>query len=1188
MTKKMFSLFVSVLAFSVMVAGGALAIDQMTSQPMKTVDPYTGKIIDYAPKRVSPRPVKWGDESLFAADNAAYAGSHAARLSVGSAASPSNVSSPGLDIYYTYMDDQYRAPGKRMVDFRGTRPDVHFVYSRNDAPAEDSRFAYNIYSPITGTWPRGFQVGCVLNAIGESGQHAVMDVNGRSRVVIGGADNTGGPIDNHFFWQSGAGAPANCTFGAGSQISQAQYQTGFVKPISQNHLWEPAVEIQEWAGDTITHVLAKEELVTNIDDGTTPIPPAATPDVGTYVISYFRKLGTAAAGSWSGPVVIDTINNISNGNGTHNGALTASRVSPKVAVAYVKFKQPSPLSGTDRRYDNDVWYRVSDSVGLVWGPKTNLTNYSRVQASFTSFLSVCALYDRQGFLHIVWDAGATPVNVYSDNIYFWGDFSTNVFHWSNRTNQIAKAHNAQWGIDVNTQTCGFGSPGTGYVGFYTISECEGRIYIVFSQYLNYFGDDVSPTTPQNLDDCASGGWDAKTHAANGELYMVVSKDLDGILWDAARNITKTYTPDCDSAGFGGVCMNDTRSSLSRYGMDADVYDTNGIPIVLKWPAGNVDLVDLSPISSPDTGNNYIMMLYTEDHFPAPGYRDRNPDGGLTFGALTLNPLRFVRLACVDPVDAPRILTDTSRIGYPAFTHHGVPKTVTVTVTNEGNAQLNISQIGFVKQTNVPTDWLAVTNGAGMTVPAGIPNTNTFDVTLNKAGVFNSPGTVVNLSGYIYIKSDAKEPRDSINIVIDRFLVADTVAAQKWDTVQTGCMRLVVSNNGEMGRNGLGGSGKANMDYWILGSDCDTAGQSRVGIYLYDGGVVVNREITPGSAYSWSNQLFELGFDSFESFKPIVTTGAGSFTGTGFDAYATGTFVNRDTTIGVRATYYAPTTGDSCNFIVVEKKYFNMKASTVGGVTVGEQIDWDIPSDSIATNTSKILGTKTVYSRGTDTGTVPDCGTQRDSSRYGALFLLGRYTKAEFTTEPCSNNTDLYGAMTYRQDTLYLYDSLLTNAEGKFFWNLMATTGLTAQAGRLDHRGLYTYYHNRSFTANDTVTVYTALITEKNGSETTLSASYDKAFKWYNNHLRPTCDLGSCCIANSIDGKAGNVDADPAKGVDIADLSALIDFLYISFTPPVCLESANIDGDIAGGIDIADLSGLIDYLYISFTLPANCL
>jgi len=81
--------------------------------------------------------------------------------------------------------------------------------------------------------------------------------------------------------------------------------------------------------------------------------------------------------------------------------------------------------------------------------------------------------------------------------------------------------------------------------------------------------------------------------------------------------------------------------------------------------------------------------------------------------------------------------------------------------------------------------------------------------------------------------------------------------------------------------------------------------------------------------------------------------------------------------------------------------------------------------------------------------------------------------------------------------------------------------------------------------------------------------------------------GGCCASLSADGRTGNVDGDPGKGVDISDLSALIDFLYISFTPPPCMLSANVDGDIDDGVDISDLSALIDYLYISFTVPALC-
>ncbi len=73
---------------------------------------------------------------------------------------------------------------------------------------------------------------------------------------------------------------------------------------------------------------------------------------------------------------------------------------------------------------------------------------------------------------------------------------------------------------------------------------------------------------------------------------------------------------------------------------------------------------------------------------------------------------------------------------------------------------------------------------------------------------------------------------------------------------------------------------------------------------------------------------------------------------------------------------------------------------------------------------------------------------------------------------------------------------------------------------------------------------------------------------------------TCCI-----GVTGNVDCDGSQGVDISDLSTLIDHLYISFVPLCCPQEANCDGQ--PGIDISDLTTLIDYLYISFVATAAC-
>ncbi|MBI5266085.1 MAG: VCBS repeat-containing protein [candidate division Zixibacteria bacterium] len=73
----------------------------------------------------------------------------------------------------------------------------------------------------------------------------------------------------------------------------------------------------------------------------------------------------------------------------------------------------------------------------------------------------------------------------------------------------------------------------------------------------------------------------------------------------------------------------------------------------------------------------------------------------------------------------------------------------------------------------------------------------------------------------------------------------------------------------------------------------------------------------------------------------------------------------------------------------------------------------------------------------------------------------------------------------------------------------------------------------------------------------------------------------CCS-----GIRGNVDCDPTNSIDISDLTALIDNLFISLRPLCCAEEGNIDG--LDGIDASDLSWLISYLYNpNFAPPVMC-
>jgi hypothetical protein len=86
----------------------------------------------------------------------------------------------------------------------------------------------------------------------------------------------------------------------------------------------------------------------------------------------------------------------------------------------------------------------------------------------------------------------------------------------------------------------------------------------------------------------------------------------------------------------------------------------------------------------------------------------------------------------------------------------------------------------------------------------------------------------------------------------------------------------------------------------------------------------------------------------------------------------------------------------------------------------------------------------------------------------------------------------------------------------------------------------------------------------------------------NSGFEQALSASGCCV-----GLTGNVDCDLLDGVDISDLTRMIDYLYISFAPLCCPGEANTDGDPLGGVDISDLTALIDYLYISFTPTAAC-
>lgn len=82
-----------------------------------------------------------------------------------------------------------------------------------------------------------------------------------------------------------------------------------------------------------------------------------------------------------------------------------------------------------------------------------------------------------------------------------------------------------------------------------------------------------------------------------------------------------------------------------------------------------------------------------------------------------------------------------------------------------------------------------------------------------------------------------------------------------------------------------------------------------------------------------------------------------------------------------------------------------------------------------------------------------------------------------------------------------------------------------------------------------------------------------------NQVPDSCEASAgCCL-----GTTGNVDC--TGQVDIADLTYLVDHLFISNAALCCSDEANIDQ--LGFVDIADLTRLVDHLFLSTTPLPEC-
>jgi hypothetical protein len=83
------------------------------------------------------------------------------------------------------------------------------------------------------------------------------------------------------------------------------------------------------------------------------------------------------------------------------------------------------------------------------------------------------------------------------------------------------------------------------------------------------------------------------------------------------------------------------------------------------------------------------------------------------------------------------------------------------------------------------------------------------------------------------------------------------------------------------------------------------------------------------------------------------------------------------------------------------------------------------------------------------------------------------------------------------------------------------------------------------------------------------------------------ECGPGCCGLYTGGYTGNVDCDTAGERNLADITALVDRIYVSKSWLCCEDNGNTNGDADGELNLADIIRLIDHVYVSHAETAPC-
>ncbi len=507
----------------------------------------------------------------------------------------------------------------------------------------------------------------------------------------------------------------------------------------------------------------------------------------------------------------------------------------------------------------------------------------------------------------------------------------------------------------------------------------------------------------------------------------------------------------------------------------------------------------------------------------------------TEGTWTNNPVMNLSYPCFSTVTYLHLSATPATLAYPYHTTPGQQRDTTLILVNSGNAVANYTRtINYLSGSG----WLSFPNDPpNGSVPIGCNFADSLKLRVNGPTTEGLYRAVVNFDYNNGVSNS------TLSISVDLYNFQEFFLPTDY-AINTATNRLNVNQAGRVGVYEQGNL----FTYTAAGVN-----------YLRDGSLIVG---TSAGNLSWLIHQGSGGQPSaansygalYAKSTLTVNTSDPDF------RFATGTGVNRDSTIAFRVTYYAPKALTNSDFYLAQFSVYPGPGNVSGRIdnmTIGYAVDWDLPADNGTSNTAGGDDSRhMVYQQGTS--------SPPNTQRLAALAVIredGQHAPGGFVWD---NARYVVPNRAYQVDSLWNRMNAVTKFEGT---PIIGDLNSVVVAGT----------HESVLSTADSFKFVIVLAGQLSGDLNSLKAAVDKAKSFYCQHI--AADQTGC--PQYLCG-----DADGSTSISISDAVLLINYIFGGGAPPSPLLAG--DADCSGSVTISDAVSLINYIFGGGAAPcSNC-